>query len=177
MIFLDLDGVLVDLVKGICEEFELDLPKEGAALSYDLRELEVPGLMDWLRGDGPGVDFWARLPAYPWTSELLELVQARGETWLLTKPTESASCWAGKVLWVQRVLGEAWVDRLIQCRHKELLAGPGRLLIDDLDSNVDEWVAAGGEGLVWPQMWNRARGVVERMNYAERNIKLWSRNK
>jgi hypothetical protein len=41
---------------------------------------------------------------------------------------------------------------------KASVAGPGKILIDDKNENIDEWEAAGGIGILYPRPWNRLAG-------------------
>jgi hypothetical protein len=45
--------------------------------------------------------------------------------------------------------------------NKTLLANPRVLLIDDADSNYTKFRAAGGEAVLFPQLWNANAGHTE----------------
>ena len=167
LLFVDMDGVLVDLMGGVCAKFGVPMPENP---TYDLSEIGIPDVWDYIAGEG--ARFWEDLPAYPWTQKVVKLAvtyAAEENVYILSKPTVAPGCWAGKVKWVRRVLGEQWVERLILAREKWTLAAPGRLLIDDFDLNIREFQRAGGYGLTFPQPWNeKCWNTMNRMDYLER---------
>jgi 5'(3')-deoxyribonucleotidase len=75
----------------------------------------------------------------------------------------------GKMMWLKR----EWPDvvkekRVIICAGSEVkasVAGPGKILIDDKNENIDEWEAAGGMGILYPRPWNRAAHVAYPLEY------------
>ena len=64
------------------------------------------------------------------------------------------SC-TGKALWVQSHLPEYSKRFIISTAPKSLLAKPDTLLIDDKDENVEEFVKAGGYGILVNRPWNK----------------------
>lgn len=173
-IFLDLDCVLADFVGGACKAHGLEVadvlplwpPGEYGMVAPVGRAL---GKRD---GDGavPFTDahfweplngsraFWADLPTLPWAVDLLELAWSVSDDWyIITAPSWCDECIPGKMEWCRRFLGLgcAEFDGLIPTRHKSLLAGPGRILIDDNENNVAGWEAEGGRGILFPSHHNR----------------------
>lgn len=56
----------------------------------------------------------------------------------------------GKLLWIQRELGESFKRSAIICRRAEKSdhAAAGHILIDDYRPNIESWEAAGGTGIL-----------------------------
>lgn len=120
-IFLDVDGVLADCT-------------------------QAPELLEaWGGVADEGREFWAGLPRTPWFEETLALVEASGcRVHLATTPQFEASCWVGKVHWLREHVPDRHV---VLTSEKSILAGPGRLLIDDCDANCEGFRAAGGAAI------------------------------
>ena len=54
---------------------------------------------------------------------------------------------------------------------KWICARPDQLLIDDNDTNIDNFRDRGGHGILFPQPWNRNHGLVEdRMGYLREEL-------
>jgi hypothetical protein len=113
--------------------------------------------MFWSRINGRQ-EFWEELKPLPWCHALINLAaHGLGVPWyVVTRPGACAwSSMAGKAQWVARVLGPGNVRRLNLTYHKELFAGPGVLLIDDHEDNVEAFQAAGGLALLFPRHHNK----------------------
>ena len=169
-IFLDLDCVLADFVGGACKahgltvkdvlpfwpagEYGMALPV-GRALGKTDGEFTEADFWRPLNGSRA---FWANLPSLPWAGDLVELVSGAFDDWyIVTAPSWCDECIPGKMEWCRRFfgLGCADFDRMIPTRHKHLLSGPGRVLIDDNEENVAGWEAEGGRGILFPSHHNR----------------------
>lgn len=172
-ILLDMDGVLVDFNGGFCELHGRDgfVPDRWDAYSaWGMTDHDL-----WAPTLDP--DWWATLD---WTDEGLPLlkfcVDAAGEdnVYFLTSGRSAAAA-AGKTAWIERELGREWLDNLLIGHCKHLCAGPGRLLVDDGDHNVDAFIEAGGLAALVPRPWNRARGT-EPLPIVQHNISCYVRN-
>lgn len=159
--FLDMDGVLVDLVPRVLEAY--DVP-------YQYREWppDCYGLYDVCKRlkptfDVPSDEFWTRFSSDWWwqlpkTSHCDEIVQKALQlaglyrvhfcTFAITP--ESAE---GKQRWVETHY-PGMADRLIIMKHKWLLAKPGHILVDDRCASCKVFRKEGGEAVVVPRPWN-----------------------
>ena len=75
--------------------------------------------------------FYLKLPLMYLGKESLHKLQAFGfEIWLLSRPSfKNPMCYTEKRVWVEKRLGEEWVERLILAPDKSLFIGD--YLIDD----------------------------------------------
>lgn len=157
-LLLDLDGVLVDFVRGACRLHNQKSPYlDGYEGFYFNRHWNMsdPDLYT-------GMDrrFWQELD---WTADgrsIFNLVDSHfgpENTCILTTPCPIDGCYDGKLDWIKMHLPKAYHRRYLIGTRKEFCAGDDRVLIDDRDENIDEFVAAGGHGLLIPRPWNRGR--------------------
>ena len=111
ILYLDMDGVLVDFESG------LRRVPEDVQQKYLYHLERVPGIFS-LMDPMPGA-----LAAY---AELCGLF----DTFILsTAPWENPSAWTDKLLWVKQYLGEPCTKRLILTNRKDL--NRGDFLVDD----------------------------------------------
>lgn len=66
----------------------------------------------------------------------------------LTGAPSSAAFREQKKQWVAKVFGPQYEVNVVPRRDKQLYAGPFKVLIDDTDSNIQDWVAKGGHGIL-----------------------------
>jgi len=121
-------------------------------------------------------DFWAGLPESAEFRELLGLtydIVGLENTFILTAPicgpahetatadwcNITAGCLAGKYNWIQDHLPPEMRNNFSMSPVKHLSAAPDALLIDDSDSNVNAFRAAGGQAVVMPRPWNTHHGL------------------
>lgn len=155
MLFLDLDGCLVDFcdpayrVHGrtcaVNEPSKYDFFEDWGMTADEF----------WEPIDRLGPDFWINIPRYPWFGELVDLCRCPQFT-IATTPSRHANSTAGKLMAIQAMFGAHFRDYLITPR-KWLLGGPGRVLIDDNEENCEKFVSHGGEAILFPRPWNENR--------------------
>lgn len=156
-VYLDMDGVLVNFRKGIHEMFNVpyDYPKLTSKWNFwedwdDVVFWDVNGFCT--------VDFWRKLWFMHDGVEMLDAILNKFnaiQIYLLSTPMPNSGSWTGKVLWVYDNM-PAFVKRLIITQApKSIFAGPDSLLIDDKDENIEEFIAAGGQGILVPRPWNK----------------------
>ena len=150
LIFLDMDGVIVDFVAGSFEAHnrEYSDPKSWSYFeSWGMTAAEF-----WSGIDAHGEEFWANLKPYPWAKDFIASLQAVGDVCFSTSPSRSPACYSGKRIWLQEH-GLADVPCMMGSQ-KHLLSRPGRYLIDDGVHNTKAWGDEGGTSLLFPQSWN-----------------------
>lgn len=150
MVFLDMDGVLADFHKSAIyhltgNKYLYDEIKH----EYDIaKALNMSTTRFWQGLDS--YDFWRWISPAPFCGELL---YAFPDAVILSSPARGYSA-SGKLEWCRKF---AKGHRVILTNHKELIAGPGRILIDDLESNINKWQANGGMGFLFPAPYNEAK--------------------
>ena len=157
--FLDMDGVLLDFVSAIHKKFDKEY-RYGVPLEWEFFEQWSPPVAFKDFDAVCDIDFWATLPWMHDGREILREVRKRiepdDEFYLLTTPMPNPGSWTGKALWVEKNLPE-W-KLIVTNAPKRLLASDDAILIDDKDENIQEFVAAGGRGILVPRLWNELHG-------------------
>jgi 5'(3')-deoxyribonucleotidase len=137
-IYCDMDGVIVDFVKGYKE-----------LTGVDTKHYVNSTPQFWQPVDEQGPAFWASLD---WTSDGRQLWDyiKKHKPSILSSPSRSQTSRVGKQAWVKTYIPRTqYKDLLLYPRHeKQLFAGENRILIDDLAKTIDEWNAKGGIGIL-----------------------------
>lgn len=135
-IFCDMDGVLVDFNKGYKELTGTDL--DG---TYQTSE------EFWAPINKSGKEFWENLE---WMSDGKKLWNYIEEYYpiILSSPSRKGfGSREGKKNWVEREIpGTPLI--LAYSFHKQKYSGPTNILIDDRESNIEEWRSKGGIGIL-----------------------------
>ena len=158
-VFLDIDGVLVSFRRGIANA--LGKPYDYATMSDKWHFWEDwPSITFEEVNDACTFDFWQYLP---WMYDGREILRAITDTfglekiYLLTSPMPNIESPTGKWLWISDNLPVYLKRTIITQAPKHLLARPNTLLIDDKDENINEFEAAGGQGILVPRPYNCLR--------------------
>ena len=166
-ILLDLDGVLADFDKGACyahgispqKMIELRTPGDWylPTVFAKCKQQSVMSVEEfWQPITRGGAEFWVNLKEFSWHRELVLFISSLKNTedfHIITAPSQCPTSYTGKVRWIKKQYG-AGFDRFAITPHKEIFAQPGVLLIDDREENINKFVAAGGEGLIFPSQGN-----------------------
>lgn len=159
-LLLDMDGVLVDFVKGALEIHnnlttteELYAGKHGGYDIVPLFNMTAPAF--WKPMDE---EFWAKLDWMPDGEEILKLCEetfGRENIVICTKPSPNYGCEAGKRRWVERHLPKHYKDNIEFSAKKWMKAGWSLGLVDDDDNNNKLFTSAGGKAFPVPRIWNQ----------------------
>ena len=159
-IYLDLDGVCVDFISaavrahGFNPEETLDeWSKNHAGEFHPYVVLDIEMDAFWEKLHSLGEEFWVNLKPYPWFENLYHSLTRMGEVIFCTSTTRSPTCVSGKLKWLQEQFGTDF-NRYIFTAHKDRLAHPNAYLIDDFDANIERFSSRGGNGILFPQIWN-----------------------
>ncbi len=134
-LFCDMDGVIVDFIRGF---FELTGRDITGAYQTDKKF--------WAPIDAAGHKFWVDLN---WTSDGKELwgYIKKYNPELLSSPSRQNDSRVGKHDWVKRELPGVHLI-LRSASKKQQFASPESILIDDRPSNIEQWISAGGIGIL-----------------------------
>ena len=152
-ILLDMDGVLVDFNKTICERFDLPYPPKIYNFFEDIR-LQVDAICN--------MDFWANLKWMPDGHDILGAILKRvnpEQIYLLSCPMSNIYSASGKMAWIHKNLPMYESRTIITSISKSFFATSDRLLIDDKNENVDKFRAAGGMAILYPRSWNKLHAI------------------
>jgi len=157
-IFVDLDGVLCDFMKGFNEL----LGDESTGQTTSEYEAEHGKNSIWQVIDPAGVEFWTGLDWMPDGKQLWTYVKSYNPT-ILSAPSRRKESKIGKTEWLRANLPElpnhhvqtkgkhGWdgSSKIILNSMKHLYAsGPEDILIDDTPSKIDAWREKGGTGIL-----------------------------
>lgn len=157
--FLDVDELLAAWVQGALRLHELPDPYIEASSWGNYNIVDLVGWSDRAAEffEPMTEEFWAELEPTPFAEDVVgAVIDAFGpdHVCLLTKPVLTAGCETGKRRWIERHFPRFRRQYLIG-PPKAMCAGPDALLVDDSDRNVDEFIARGGQAVVFPRLWNR----------------------
>jgi nicotinamide mononucleotide adenylyltransferase len=141
-IYLDMDGVITDFDKRFTDlagmgprEYESSFGKEKFWDFIDSKE------------KGGGVGFWVGMPWMPGGPELYNRVAQHNHA-LLSSPSRSESSKLGKRLWKKKYTPNT--DLILSlAANKKNYANGDSILIDDRESNIQQWREAGGIGILY----------------------------
>lgn len=165
---LDMDGVLVDFVKGAA--------KVHGFKPEDVDCWDFPAKFGIAKADFWGVlgsDFWAELE---WSVDGKAILEAAERTFgkenvcLLSSPCDTIGCTDGKVRWIREHMPN-YRRRFLLGPAKEFAASPNRWLIDDYEGNIESFTKAGGNAILVPRPWNALAG---KPGIEHINNELWS---
>jgi len=138
-IYCDMDGVLVDFDKQF----------EKASGGIPPREYEDKNGKEafWNVINEKGVGFWVGMPWMVNGKQLWDHIKPYNPK-LLSAPSRSNESRLGKRLWVKNnIPGTELI--LAYAENKKNYADGNNILIDDRPSNIDQWKAAGGIGILF----------------------------
>jgi len=137
-IYSDMDGVLVDFNERF-KRFSKGIPPTEYEQKFGKDKF-------WELVDGIGVRFWVGMDWMSDGKQLWDYIKSYNPT-LLSSPSRADHSKMGKRIWRQRNLPTTKLV-LSQARNKKNYANPDSILIDDRESNIDQWIKAGGVGIL-----------------------------
>lgn len=154
-ILLDLDGVLVDLVKGLCDFVDKKLEKiPWPPGSYNcFKHIGIDPEEFWTKQSTP--EFWANLPWMPDGKDIVNFLERKfgsKNICLLTSPGNAESV-TGKIQWIEKHLPQ-YKRRYLIGPEKHFCSHSNSLLIDDCNENVVKFRQEGGDAILVPRLWN-----------------------
>ena len=152
IIFLDLDGVIINWVGGVCKWFDIPYQQEEVTNKDNMLELiDISYKEFWTDLSTP--DFWEYLDFYPQAKQLIGQLKKYGDVVFISSP--ALGCAGYRQNWIQHNLPEFFItNKYILTSSKEYCANPNTVLIDDFRKNCQDFVANGGNAILYPQPWN-----------------------
>jgi hypothetical protein len=136
-IYCDMDGVLTNFDKRF-DQFGGMSPK-----AYESK-YGVKGFWDLITK--VGAQFWSKMPWMPDGKLLWNYIKQYNPS-LLSAPSQDSSSRYGKHLWVnENIPGTKLI--LANREKKQNYSRKNRILIDDRQDNVQEWISRGGIGIL-----------------------------
>ena len=143
IIFVDMDGVLVNLKKGLSNYLQKDLTnlelvewnKYFYTFSEGMSDFELASFYENLPPTKECVDIWSNVKMH--------------NPMVLTSISKRPPAMKGKILWCKKHL-DLDVDRIYftqSSSEKSGYACKNCLLIDDFDRNIKDWINAGGAAI------------------------------
>ena len=141
-IFLDMDGVLADFEKGVSELLGVDISNnEQGHYVYDDNKEELTA-KHLFRNLEPMPDMWKLLGFVNNLGIHTEVLSAAGSI-------NREIVVNDKVDWVKEHVHPYWITTCtFNGSQKAAFAHPKAILIDDRDKNINDWIDAGGIGIL-----------------------------
>tara|TARA_B100000085_G_scaffold188119_1_gene172053 strand:- start:73 stop:594 length:522 start_codon:yes stop_codon:yes gene_type:complete len=141
-IYLDMDGVLCDFIKGVKDTTGVDFT------SPDLNKGEKGKIKAEIEAKR---DFWHNLNWMPGGSQLYRHVKSSQPHILSAYAQWDKNCRDGKKSWIKRhlMIPKSRINLVLRQDKKKfaVIDGVQNILIDDYIKNIREWEAAGGIGI------------------------------
>lgn len=173
--FIDMDGVLTDFVGAACAAHNFPNPYDDPK-NYGIFDMDkIWGMTPrqfWEPTEAHG--FWELMDKLTGADHIVEWACKTFSTQrvaILTAPSLGLRCVQEKRNWVRRNYPEL-VDQIIFTGAKQFLAHGTTLLIDDRDKNVTGFRAAGGNAVLYPQLWNSMYDLVQPGSLSSNPIEL-----
>lgn len=165
-VLLDMDGVVANFLKGVCNLFNLNYDDMYARYYphiWDIQKVEffknrgITNDMIFSKISMDEYNFWVTLEQYDGAKEfydnLCSIVGKRNVVFS-TSPSLDPLSSAGKVQWLKLFTqNKSFNDSMIGHR-KDLMANQRNILIDDNGSTVLKFMQLGGNGILFPRPWN-----------------------
>lgn len=164
-----MDEVLADFVDAACRVHNRAVDTVQSWLFYE-QQWGITSGEFWGKIHELGDSFYADwVRPKPWAYELWVKLTHLGDVVVMSSPGIGKPVdYAAKRIWIDKYFPGA---KLIVGSDKHLLAGNGRMLIDDNETTCDKFEQYGGVSCLVPYPWNRNRDkVAERLPFVGWNI-------
>ena len=148
LIFLDMDGVIVNLHNAVSRLHNLDVPT-----AFHRGELRMTDEELWGRTN---CNWWANLPWMDDGRAILALCEdavGAENVVICSTPAAWPGSAEGKLRWIEQQMPN-YARRFVLTPDKSWCADGRTLLIDDTEKNVTAFHQAGGASLLCPRPWN-----------------------
>ena len=170
-IYCDMDGVLCDFDEGykkLTKKSTDEANAEGKKYFWELFRESV--------GKNEK-DFWANLPWQPGGKELWGYIEQYKPNILSSPAIDFSKPQAqqldpkfnqaiqGKKMWIAKNLSNVGKEIFVPAIQKSAFAKPNRILIDDMQKNIDAWEAAGGIAILHENYATTKNTLIEKYNF------------
>jgi len=153
IVFLDLDGVLVNWLDALREHAELPASVYDR-FRLDPSELEYNSVSPLFGGYealqrmqlGRSAKWWCDLPMFRHSKELVARLSSEFSLAFLTSPGKCPEAAKGKLMWQQKHYPDT---PIVLAKHKYLAASSNRALIDDDLFQLQRFTRHGGFSVQW----------------------------
>ncbi len=174
MIYIDMDGVLCDLVRQV-EAFTgvTQIYNESNYGQYHIQAANPEISEEELFSFFSQYEFWSEMFLFDWTAYVLSWAERTGKDvyilsrpWLFGGDEAAEACLQGKVAWIKEHFPE-YLGKLLFVDRKEDFAAPDAILVDDNMENCMSFAAAGGKTIFLPTPWGDVDyGLREKKGFA-----------
>jgi len=174
-LFLDLDGVLINWLKGAHQvhdkEYHEEWPYVRGPLGWHFYKDPKFNVSGAHLFDGMDRSFWANLE---WTKDgkdILTLCEEHfgDDVYLLTAPHQQDGVVDGRMDWIRREMPE-YVEKVLVGKCKKACAHGDTVLVDDWDENLYAWDNAGGIAVTCPRPWNCMHRQADSVVYLDEQL-------
>lgn len=127
----------------------------------------------WKKIDAEGFKFWADLESFKWSGTFYQTLRRIDEVVISIIPTSDPKSSSGKLRWVQKFMDDRNFKDYFTSPRQEILANGFNALISDNEKAVDTFTRSRGNGILFPQEWNRLRSRAgDPIEYVMEQLKL-----
>jgi len=137
-IYCDMDGVLTD--------FDSQF-KRYTGVSPDTYDKSHSVSEFWAEVEKAGLAYWVGMEWMPEGKKLWNFIK-KYDVEILSAPSRSKLSVIGKQMWVKTMLKPKPKLNLVRASEKQKFANSTSILIDDKVENINQWVSAGGIGIL-----------------------------
>ena len=165
IVYVDMDGVLADFFGGVEKLYGVEHWKDLTSSK------DEGGLKQEVINRITGTDFFATLPEFPTSDQLIAMVKkfTGGTFSILTSPLrgDHENSTKYKKLWINQHIANP--EQVIVTGRKEAYAkdkasGTPNILIDDRPTNIERWQNAGGYGILYQANRDQLTKVQQALN-------------
>lgn len=154
MFLLDMDGVIANFDKRVCDLYEKPAPGPDVSAKDLCEYLGVTDDEMWKKVMSDE-DFWPSLAVLPGAKRLWSGMKRLAETRICTSCGRDYRAASAKLFWLESHGFDA--NGAVVTKWKEGLGKPGQVLVDDREEKTAPFESAGGKVILFPSLWNRER--------------------
>lgn len=156
--YIDMDGVLADIISSICEGLKIDNPYDDPK-NYGYDDLtKIPGLdvtKKEIFATMETYEFWTDMKVLPNAKTIVNTALERygsENVTILTSATSKSVSLAGKFDWIKKKFPK--IKNFIISVNKGFCSASNHILLDDRIHVVDNFIAHGGKSILVPALHN-----------------------